>query len=568
MAETFSGENIEPGAGELEEPGTSAPDEISAENGDSNSSMWKFWSLVGIFAAFLAFVIFFVYPNQEGMLSSTLLQIDALSNVSAAYTEVLPIQDVGINSQGRSIFIAFVMLSHVLFANLHLGGSWIAAVSESFFIKTGFRRLDRIAKSLTLFNVILFSFGATFAVAGVLFFIALFPVFVTDWFRVMWWPLLIEAFLFAIEIVFLYTYWFSWDKIGKHKHQVLGYGYAIAVFFQTLMINMVAGGMLTPGVTEISFSGTGLLSIPFADAIDMWFNPTLWRLQFHRLFASISYMGFILAMLAVFHFLDRKGIRDKKYWDWVVSYGITWGLLGLIIQPLFGMIYMLKIQDANELAFNYIMHGPRAWEMLLMAGTLTILFLTVTLFFIERRERLFSKLESKNLHTMFKWFFFIGIACLLVIIQPAWLYAPFVDDAAAWANPLGVMDYKYIAIGALILMGAVMLIIDALILSDIKESDWGALSKVSRATGVFAGLLGIFIIEIMGFVRESARSPWTVYDIIPVPPGSVQYPTPLTILNIFSVWIIISMIVVVVFWLVSKVTAHHPEDAEEIKLKS
>jgi cytochrome bd-type quinol oxidase subunit 1 len=327
---------------------------------------------------------------------------------------------------------------------------------------------------------------------------------------------------------------------------------------------MVAGGMLTPGVTEISFAGSGLLSIPYADAINLWFNPTLWRLQFHRVFASISYMGFILAMLAVFHFLDRKGLRDKKYWDWVVSYGISWGLFGLIIQPVLGMIYMLKIQDANDQAFKFIMHGPRAWEMLLMVGTLSFLFLTVILFFTERRERLFSKLENKNLHGLFKWFFIIGLVCLFILIQPAWLYTPFVDDPTAWANPLGVMDYKYVAIVTLMLMGAVMLTIDAIVLSEVKESDWGALSRVSRAAAIFAGLLGIFIIEIMGFVRESARSPWTVYDIIPVPPGNIEYPTPLTIINIFSVWIIISVLVVAVFWLTSKVTAHHPEDAEKI----
>jgi cytochrome d ubiquinol oxidase subunit I len=549
-------------------PDTAQPtvsDEPVPESPETDGSMWKFWSLIGLFAAFLAFVIFFVYPNQEGMISSTELQIGALKNVSAAYAETLPIQDVGINEQGRSMFIAFVMLSHVLFANLHLGGSWIAAVSESFYLKTGMRRLDRIAKTLTLFNVILFSFGATFAIAGVLFFISLFPVFAMDWFRVMWWPFLIEAILFATEIVFLYTYWFSWDKIDRRWHQVLGFGYAISVFFQTLMINMVAGGMLTPGVTEINFIGSGLLSIPFADAISMWFNPILWRLQFHRVFAAISYMGFILAMLAVFHYLDRKGLRDRKYWDWVVSYGITWGLFGLVIQPVLGFILMLQIQNTNDTAFQIIMHGPRAWEMLLMAGTLSFLFLTVILFFIERRERLFSKLESQNLHALFKWFFIIGLICLFIIIQPAWLYAPFVDDPAAWANPLGSMDYKYVSIAALVLMGVVMLTIDAIVLSDLKESDWGALSRVSRAAAIFAGLLGIFVIEIMGYVRESGRSPWTVYNIIPVPPGTTQYPTPIAILNIFSIWIIISVMVVFVFWLTSKVTAHHPEDAEEIK---
>jgi len=540
------------------------PDDRAPEGGDNGKSMWMLWSLVGLFVAFIVFVVFFVYPNQEGMISSTQLQIDALKNVSAAYAETLPIQEVGSGNQARSMFIAFVMLAHVLFANLQLGGSWIASISESFYLKTGLRRFDQVAKSLTLFNVILFSFGATFAIAGVLFFIALFPVFTSDWFHVMWWPLFIEAILFATEIVFLYTYWFSWDKIDRRKHQVLGYGYALAVFFQTLMINMVAGGMLTPGVTDISFISNGLLTIPTADAISMWFNPILWRLQFHRLFASISYIGFILAMLAVFHYLDRKGLRDRKYWDWVVTYGLSWGLLGLIIQPVFGFILMLQIQDANEMAFNFIMHGPRAWEMLLMAGTLSFLFLTVILFFIERKERILSKLEYKNLHTLFKWFFIFGLVSLFIIIQPAWLYAPFVDDPTAWVNPLGVMDYKYVALAALVIMGVVMLTIDAIISSDVKESDWGNLSKVSRGAAIFAGLLGIFIIEIMGFVRESGRSPWTVYNIIPVPPGTTQYPTPLELVNIFGIWIIISIIIVFIFWLTSKATAHHPEDAEEI----
>ncbi len=91
------------------------------------------------------------------------------------------------------------------------------------------------------------------------------------------------------------------------------------------------------------------------------------------------------------------------------------------------------------------------------------------------------------------------------------------------------------------------------------------LSKVSRAAAVFAGLLGIFIIEIMGFVRESAGHRGRCIISSRFLRGSTQYPTPLAILNIFSIWIIISVMVVIVFWLTSKVTAHHPEDAEKIK---
>ena len=96
-------------------------EEPVSEDLESGRSLWKVWSLVVLFFAFLAFVIFFVYPNQEGILSSTSLQHSALLNVSSAYNETLPIQDVGINNQGRSMFIAFVMLTHVLFASIQLG---------------------------------------------------------------------------------------------------------------------------------------------------------------------------------------------------------------------------------------------------------------------------------------------------------------------------------------------------------------------------------------------------------------------------------------------------------------
>ena len=140
------------------------------------------------------------------------------------------------------------------------------------------------------------------------------------------------------------------------------------------MINTLAGRMLTPGVKEIKFTASGLMTLSKEDALAMWFNPTPWRLQWYRLFASISYIGFVLAMLAVFHYLDRKSQKDKQYWDWVSSYGLNWGLFGLVIQPILGFIYILQIYDANDNTFQFIIHGPRAWKMLLMVGTSSYFF--------------------------------------------------------------------------------------------------------------------------------------------------------------------------------------------------
>jgi cytochrome bd ubiquinol oxidase subunit I len=401
--------------------------------------MKLFWILVILLIIYFGFITFVVYPGQEGMVSSTELSSGQLNQTSSTYNETIPIQTVDINNQGRSMFIAFVMLTHVLFANLHLGGSWVAVGSESIYLRNKKQRFNRIARSMTLFNVILFSFGATFAVAGMLFFISLFPVFSSNVFHVYWWPLLIEAVLFAIEIVFLYSYWFAWNKISNKWHQTLGFGYAISVFFQTLMINMIAGGMLTPGIEEIQYATTGLMTIPFAEAMATWFNPTLWNLQWHRLFASISFIGFILAMLGSFHFLDRKGERDRRYWDWVASYGLLWGLLGLIVQPFLGLLYMSSISSASNGAFQFIMHGPRAWEMLLMIGVLSFLFLTVIFYFIERREKVFSDSETRHLQKLYLLFFIIAAIATFILIQPSWLNDTFIYGANAWQNPLGLM---------------------------------------------------------------------------------------------------------------------------------
>jgi cytochrome bd-type quinol oxidase subunit 1 len=70
----------------------------------------------------------------------------------------------------------------------------------------------------------------------------------------------------------------------------------------------------------------------------------------------------------------------------------------------------------------------------------------------------------------------------------------------------------------------------------------------------------MWLIITMGYVRESARSPWAVYKIIPVP-GQENYPTPLSIGNILAVWALLLASTMAVFWLVSKETS---EDVEEV----
>lgn len=523
----------------------------------------KISTLMLALAVFLLILTFYIVPQQGGLISSSQEKAGEINRADVAYEEKLPIQEVDLGRQGRSIFIAFVMLTHILFANLHLGGSWIAVITESFFLKTRRPRLKRLARSVTLFNVILFSAGATFAIAGVLFFISLFPIFAQSIFHIYWWPLFAEAITFAMEIFFLYTYWFSWDRISNFWHQILGFGYAIAVFLQTLMINTLAAGMLTPGSKTIEWGDTGILTMPLSELIGWWNNSTLWLLQFHRLAASVSFFGFILASLAMFHFIDRKDIVSKRYWDWIGSYGVSWGLLGLVIQPGIGLMYMFQIQQSQPEAFLMIMHGPRAWEMLLMVGLLSALVLSTLIYFIDRREQILTKYESRIVYTLFRVFLVVAGLAAFVLINPAWLGATYRSDPQAWINPLGLMVYKYLALVVLIVIGSMVLMIDIFMLGDVREEDWGNIPKTARTAGIMTGISGMWIVIVMGYVRESARSPWLISNIVPVP-GGQNYPTPLSIWTIFGIWALVLVFTITIFWFTSRVTAEHPEKAEEV----
>jgi cytochrome d ubiquinol oxidase subunit I len=454
------------------------------------------------------------------------------------------------------------MLAHMLFANLQLGGSWVAAGTESLFLVRKKARYDRMARSIALFNLILFSAGATFAATGMFFFFGLFPKLSSYEFHIWWWPLVGEAILFATQILLVGLYWYSWGKIGNKTHQLLGYGFAMATFFQTLMINTLAAGMLTPGGSTIPFQAQNGIALTTAvDYFSWWINATTMNLQLHRIAGAIAFFGFVLAMLGVFHFLDRKDVRSKKYWDWATSYGIAIGLIGLLLQPILGVQYMTSIMNAQPAAFDQMMHGARAWAFVLMVGLFSIIALSATTYFIDRREKTIAALGSKRL----QWVMYVILIVVAVsgffLVQPAWLGANNLHAPGAWVNPIGIMPLKYVSLFAISISCAFLLLIDIVYLSAYKETEWGNLPRASRAAAALTGFFGMWLLVVMGYIREGGRSPWTIYGIVPVPGGQL-YPTPLGLTTIFIIWAAILSMALVIYWFTSRVTARHPEQQE------
>lgn len=520
-------------------------------------------ALIVATVVFLAATVFVIAPLQGGAIPSTELLNSTLSKADPAFSQEIPLQDVGLGPSGRSIFIAFVMETHILFANLQLGGSIIIVATLLLYMRKRRERYLNLARSMTLFNLILFSTGATFAGAGMFFFISLFPTFASHAFHVYWWPLLAEAILFGVEIFVLYTFWFAWDRVSERWHIALGFAYILVVFFQTLSIDMLASGMLTPGISTLTYTEGGILTIPWYEALALWFNPTLWELQFHRVGAALGMVGFLVAALGVLHYRDRPELEGRKQWDWVAAYGLAWGVLGLAVQAVLGYRYMSRIMQSQPAAFEMMMHGARAWEMVVMVTLYAALTLAVITYFTTRRDRLLSRRTTQRLRTTFRVLLVVGAVLAFILVQPSWIGAPFRFDPNAWVNPLGLMRWKYPALFGLAAIGGVIVILDwRLLSSEEKEGEWGYLTRGSWVAGLFAGLLGTAIVNVMGFVREAGRAPWTMYNIIPV---SHNTPTPIPPLQIAGVWVISLAISWLILWTVSKVTAYHPETKERVQ---
>ena len=174
--------------------------------------------------------------------------------------------------------------------------------------------------------------------------------------------------------------------------------------------------------------------------------------------------------------------------------------------------------QSQPAAFEMMMHGARAWEMVVMVTLYPALALTVIAYFTTRRDRLISRGTTQRLRTVFRGFLVAAGVLAFVLVQPSSIGAPFRFDQAAWVNPArphAVTSYP--ALFGLAAIGGVIVILDTMLLtSEEKEGAWGYLTKGSMVAGLFAGLLGTAIVNVMGFVREAGRARWTMHDFIPV----------------------------------------------------
>ncbi len=412
---------------------------------------------------------------------------------------------IPISTGVATALVALLMLTHIQFAAFQQGGYLILAVSDFMGWKRKDERHNRFAHGLLICLGATFAFGSALAIFAVMIlFLGLWSVFWDTIFRVLFWPMFVEAISFVGEIICLYTLYSQWQRLGGVRGLRVGLELLLFVNAQIQMfcIDVMASYMLTPR--------------PSSDlALDI-FNPTMIPLEIHRFVGNIAFAGAMIALVGGVRILWSKGSTSRAYADWMGHYGLVWAIGFTIAQPLVGWEYAKEIQLHAYASWYSMMLGGLSVAFLFQVFLLGAIF-TVGIYYLWRRVRA-GGVRAPALAVCTG----ISLAAWLLISTPSSLAWSYEDVFAANANvpiwqgglliPWGEMiPFKLVA---LIAFTGVAIVAITVYLKHLSRGHltWGSAGRGQAVALIVVGVAVSLIMALMGYIREDSRSPFLITD--------------------------------------------------------
>ncbi|MBT9167180.1 MAG: hypothetical protein DDT19_00504 [Syntrophomonadaceae bacterium] len=173
--------------------------------------------------------------------------------------------------------------------------------------------------------------------------------------------------LIILETVLLYVWYYSWDKLKKPNHLLLG----VLLNIVGTLVMFVANAWTAFKMTPAGVDAAGNL-ISLTSAI---FNYTFWPLNLHRFVANVTFGGFICAAYAAYRFLSAKTPEEKAHYDWMGYTGMMVGIVTMLLLPFIGYWFGIEIYRFNEQMGVTFMGGALMKIWLLQALVMAVIFL-------------------------------------------------------------------------------------------------------------------------------------------------------------------------------------------------
>lgn len=264
--------------------------------------------------------------------------------------------DLALVNWSRAQF-ALTAIYHWLFVPLTLGLSFIIAIMETIYVKTGSEEWKRMTRFwMTLF-------GINFAI-GVATGIILEFEFGTNWSNYSWFvgdifgaPLAIEGILaFFLESTFVAVMFFGWDKVSKRFHLASTWLVAVGANLSALWILVANGWMQNP---------TGMIFNPDTARNEM---VSFWEVLFNEVavskFLHTISSGFLLGSMFVMGISAWYLLRKREYYlaKRSILVSALFGLLSSFLVAYTGDASartLAKVQPVKFAAFEALYEGKK-----------------------------------------------------------------------------------------------------------------------------------------------------------------------------------------------------------------
>lgn len=404
---------------------------------------------------------------------------------------------------GARIITGLTMLIHIFWAELFVGFAIAAPVLQAWGARTGSPRMDRLAHSMSRFNVLTFSTGATFAVLFLVLLVGLYPRVTTSLFTHFFYLIAIAMFSMVVALWAMYSYYYKWDRysvLNKQRHIVLGFASGLFIWIWMIIMTgidtfmVTGGGPTTPGI------GGGRLS-GFVTALQGIFNPMYVDMILHRTFANLSWPAFALAGWSALMYIRSKTPEDKAFYDWSSNVGLTWGVGFLMLQPFvgFAIAYAMKASEPDHPVSGVASGG--AYERLTQGPTSHLLYINlimvVGLFVLSNAAMYMGASRHPDRGSRIP----IRTMGLLAAVTGLYSISPLAEF------PFLYMRYIMMAIMALATLGAFVTY-----LRGRMRFRYGSPGTSYRAVVMALAVLAAVVALNMGFMKSNSRVPYTVYN--------------------------------------------------------
>jgi len=215
---------------------------------------------------------------------------------------------------GGGFLIAVIAIIHVYIAQFAVGGGLFLVLTEHLARRRNDPGILDFVRRHTKFFLLLTMVAGALTGVGIWFTISLLNPSATS--------VLIHTFVFAwgtewtffvIEIVSLFIYYYTFDKLSTRHHLIIGWIYFGAAWMSLFVINGIIDFMLTPGA--------------WVENNNFWsgfFNPTFWPALFFRTFFSIIIAG-------LFGFMTASFLKDKELRTTMLRYSAKWLLVPFLL---------------------------------------------------------------------------------------------------------------------------------------------------------------------------------------------------------------------------------------------